>query len=104
RARPFTVGWIGSPTTADYLRPLATVLADLTCRGKADVHLVGAGRFELRGVPVSAFAWDEETEVARLARFDVGIVPLSRGPWEQAKSPYKLLQYMAMALPVIATP
>lgn len=39
-----------------------------------------------------------------LARFDVGIVPLGLGPWEQAKSPYELLQYMAMALPVIATP
>jgi glycosyltransferase involved in cell wall biosynthesis len=102
--RPFTIGWIGSPTTAEYLRPLAAVLGDLARRGLADVHLVGAGRFVLPDVPVNAFAWQEETEVERLARFDVGIVPLARGPWEQAKSPYKLLQYMAMALPVVATP
>jgi glycosyltransferase involved in cell wall biosynthesis len=102
--RPFTIGWIGSPTTAAYLRPLAPVLGDIARRGLADVHLVGAGRAAPSDLPATAFAWDEATEVERLARFDVGIVPLAHGPWEQAKSPYKLLQYMAMALPVVATP
>jgi glycosyltransferase involved in cell wall biosynthesis len=102
--RPFTIGWIGSATTAGYLLPVAAVLAELARRRDVEVHLVGAGRCAPPGVRACSFAWAEETEVEHLSRFDVGIVPLASGPWEQAKSPYKLLQYMAMALPVVATP
>ena len=45
-----------------------------------------------------------QTEAAELARCDVGIMPLPDAPWERGKCGYKLIQYMASGLPVVASP
>ena len=48
--------------------------------------------------------WRPETEVADLARLDVGVMPLPDLPYERGKCAYKLIQYMALARPVVASP
>ena len=51
----FTIGWIGSPSTARDLRDLrdiAPALAQVCRDGRARVRLVGSGPVELPGVPV----------------------------------------------------
>ena len=40
--------------------------------------------------------------LAQLATFDIGLVPLDDTPFEQAKFPFKLLQYMALGIPPVA--
>jgi glycosyltransferase involved in cell wall biosynthesis len=98
----FTVGWIGSRTTVQYLRPLYGVLAELAEAHGVRVALVGAGRPEHPGFEYRD--WSEETEVAELRSFDVGIMPLSDTPWARGKCGYKLIQYMGCGKPVIASP
>jgi glycosyltransferase involved in cell wall biosynthesis len=39
-----------------------------------------------------------------LRQFDIGIMPLPDAPWERGKCGYKLIQYMACGLPVVASP
>ncbi len=98
----FTIGWIGSPTTANYLKQISSVLRSQRERG-ARLVAIGAGSsagdlgFEYR-------RWAEATEAADIAAFDVGIMPLSDGPWERGKCGYKIIQYMASARPVVASP
>lgn len=48
--------------------------------------------------------WREESEIQNIQRFDVGIMPLLDEPFERGKCGYKLIQYMACGLPVIASP
>ena len=64
---------------------------------------VGAGELDL-GVRIKSVPWDRETEVASIAQFDVGIMPLHDGPFERGKCGYKLIQYMAVGRPVVGSP
>ena len=48
--------------------------------------------------------WRPETEVEDLARIDVGVMPLPDGPIERGKCAYKLIQYMALGRPGVASP
>jgi glycosyltransferase involved in cell wall biosynthesis len=101
---PFTLGWIGSPLTNAYLEPLRPALVELAARQSFRIVLVGASPTALAGLPVERVAWSLETEAAQLARFDVGLMPLPDLPWERGKCGYKLIQYMASSLPVVASP
>ena len=100
----FTIGWIGSPVTSTYLSTMHSMLHEVCSEGRARVVLVGAGRMNMEGVPVEIRAWSEKTEVSDIQTFDVGIMPLPDTPWERGKCGYKLIQYMACGIPVIASP
>jgi glycosyltransferase involved in cell wall biosynthesis len=102
QAGPFTIGWIGSPTTATYLGLIRTSLEQAYHRG-ARLVAVGARRAVLPDLPFETHEWNESTEVSEIARFDVGVMPLGDGPWEQGKCGYKLIQYMACGRPVVAS-
>jgi glycosyltransferase involved in cell wall biosynthesis len=104
RSHTFTIGWIGSPSTAGYLQAIAPALAKVCKGGRACVQLIGSGPIELPGVPVELLAWDETTEVNYLQHFDVGIMPLPDEPWARGKCGFKLIQYMACGKPVVASP
>ena len=104
RHERFTIGWIGSPATKHYLHLIAPALADLCKDNRARVVLVGAGSIELPHVPLEILPWSEETEVASIQDFDVGIMPLPDDPWTRGKCGYKLIQYMACGRPVVASP
>ncbi len=99
--RELVVGWIGSRSTAHYLKVAAEGLA--RCQGIRLV-VVGASNVSLPGVSVECVPWSEDTEAGLLQHFDIGIMPLSDGPWEQGKCGYKLIQYMVSQCPVVASP
>jgi glycosyltransferase involved in cell wall biosynthesis len=100
----FAIGWIGSSLTSSYLEMLRPVLTEVARRLPLKIILVGAAETALAGLPVECVPWSLETEASELARFDVGLMPLPDRSWERGKCGYKLIQYMASALPVVASP
>ncbi len=101
---PFTVGWIGTPSTAPYLQYVAPALRHFCESRKARVILIGSGPMDLAGVHAEVEEWSKETEIQDIQRIDVGIMPLPDAPWERGKSGFKLIQYMGCGLPVVASP
>lgn len=97
------VGWIGQRTTAKFLLPYASLFAHLSASGVARFAAVGIDA-QLLGLPMDSIPWSEATEVESLAGFDIGIMPLDDAPFERGKCGYKLIQYMACGLPVVASP
>jgi glycosyltransferase involved in cell wall biosynthesis len=100
----FTIGWIGTPITAQFLHWLQPALREICRRGPARLVAIGAGPLELEGVPVEVRPWSEATEVRDMQDFDVGIMPLCDTPGTRGKCGLKLIQYMACVLPVVGTP
>lgn len=98
------IGWIGSPNTAKYLPIVSDVLERLGREERIDCVAVGAREDQVAGTPFRGVPWKEEFEVDQLRSFDIGIMPLENTPWEKGKCGYKLIQYMACGMPVVASP
>lgn len=103
RSQSFNIGWIGSPSTSGYLQVLQPVLSELCEDRNTYVTLVGAAKNSLQGLRIRSLQWSEATEVSDIQQFDVGIMPLPDTPWAKGKCGYKLIQYMACGIPVVAS-
>ncbi|MEL6184125.1 MAG: glycosyltransferase family 4 protein [Myxococcota bacterium] len=100
----FTVGWIGSPSTARFLSELREPLAALAREIPLKVLLIGSGPMEVPDVDLEVREWSEDREAADLAECDVGVMPLPDAPWARGKCAFKLIQYMAAGLPTVGSP
>jgi len=105
---PFVVGWIGTSSNfpnlevaqeglALFLRRHPSALLRVVADRRPDLPLVDAARWDF--VP-----WSESSEVQALQGFDVGIMPLADTPWNLGKCSFKMLQCMAVGLPVVVSP
>lgn len=100
----FTVGWIGSPATVPFLQRIRGALREFCRDGQSRVVVIGARDLNWADIPHEEIPWTEDTEVRALQQCHVGIMPLANTPWERGKCGLKIVQYMACARPVVASP
>lgn len=99
------IGWIGSSSTTQYLRIVEKHLQEISKKFPSVViELIGASQLQMDGVRIRNYQWLLANEIELLSRFDIGIMPLSDDEWTRGKGGYKLLQYMAMGIPCVASP
>jgi glycosyltransferase involved in cell wall biosynthesis len=99
----FTIGWIGSPSTAIYLSEIVEPLMLIAKETPIKLIVVGAKAPEISGVVVEEISWSNDTEVELINSFDVGIMHLFDDNWARGKCAFKLIQYMSCGVPVIAS-
>jgi glycosyltransferase involved in cell wall biosynthesis len=97
------VGWIGSPTTASYIRGLTGVLQRVRERHPFVLRVSGAGEpLDVPGIDVENPPWTLDREVVLFNTCDVGVYPLTDDEWSKGKCGFKALQFMACGVPVVA--
>lgn len=98
------IGWIGSPATTPYLNILNNVFRRILAdNSNVSLHLIGAGKYSLPGCDIKKISWDYNTEVEELRKFDIGIMSMPDNEWTRGKLGCKMLQYMAVGIPTVAS-
>ncbi|MBG0859041.1 MAG: glycosyltransferase family 4 protein [Bacteroidales bacterium] len=102
----FILGWNGSPSSSKYLIPFSGLFRALDSNG-IQINLIGFDeklKYHFNGIDINWIEWSEDSEISEIKKFSVGIMPLEDDLWSQSKCGFKLIQYMACSLPVIASP
>ena len=102
RAEPI-VGWIGSPTTAGYIRTLAEVFRRLRRDHPFSLRISGIGDPPtIPGISIDNTPWTLGREVELFNTCDVGVYPLADDEWSKGKCGFKAIEFMACGVPVVA--
>lgn len=101
----FTVGWIGTPVTAQQSLPMICgPLKKFLSETESRCVLMGAGDTDLQGVEAKRLSWSESGEAEFFSEITVGLCPLEDSEWNRGKSGYKIIQYMAAGKPSLVSP
>ena len=102
---PLVVGWIGTPTTASYLKALAPALRAVAAEQPFQFRVAGSTTaLSFDGVDTRNVAWSLDGEVALFNQCDVGVYPLPDDDWARGKCGFKAIQFMSCGVPVVASP
>lgn len=100
------IGWIGSAATvpnleliADTVNKLADEIPDLYLKVIADTPL----GFEDKINNFKFVKWDKDTYMQEMSEFTIGIMPLLDNEFNKGKCGFKLVQYLDLCKPVVAS-
>lgn len=99
-----TIGWTGSHSTLFYLDELIPILQELQQEMDFNFVLIANRDPQLPLKNYSFIPWNEQTEVTDLLHMDIGVMPLTPDKWSEGKCGFKLIQYLSLGIPAIASP
>lgn len=97
--------WIGSQGTLKYLAGIKSVLEEIGSRfDNVVLRIICSHFFELQNMVVEKRLWSLENQEEDLGTSDIGLAPLPDDRFTRGKCGFKVLQYAASGLPVVASP
>lgn len=105
---PTVIGWTGTSGGFRYLYQIEDALTRVLKR-HPDVRLrvISDRSPSFSHIPpdrLEFVLWRPESEVQAVQDMSIGLMPLADSPWERGKCSYKMLLYMACAIPVVVSP
>lgn len=99
------IGWVGSTMSKYFLGPIEPALSAVSRLPGVEILAVGANdRYLPTDAVINIVPWRIELEPEIFSQIDIGIMPLPDNERARMKAGFKLLQYMAAGIPVIASP
>lgn len=99
-----TIGWTGSHSTIPYLDEIMDVLMHAEQELNTKFILIANKKPELPLRNWEFIPWNEMTEIKDLLRIDIGVMPLKDDAWSEGKCGFKLIQYLSLGIPAVASP
>ncbi len=103
-SKNITIGWIGTPYGLNNLDLLDDVFNELKKNHAFTVKIVSSKNYAFESIKNINKKWRLEDEIDDLLSFDIGIMPLVNNEFNQGKCGFKLIQYLAVGVPVICSP
>jgi len=102
---PVVLGWIGSPENLVDFVPILPVLRELVRRtNELCIKIVSTCSPKWGGIPLLFEQWKLGQDITYLHSFDIGLMPLNDTERSRGRCAFKAIQYMAVGLPVVASP
>lgn len=98
------IAWVGTRTNQPNLELVAAPLAKLRQTHGASLRVIADEPMTLEGVDVEFIQWRPDREIPLLQECEIGIVPVRPSTWSKWKFFFKLIQYMSLGMPVVASP
>ncbi len=101
-----TIVWIGTPVTFAFLEAFAEVFERLSEQVEYDLLVVASSSLKsgkFKKTKIRFVDWTADGEAEWLIRSHVGVMPLTSDDFAAGKSAYKIIQYFAVGLPVVAS-
>ncbi|HEY9176178.1 MAG TPA: glycosyltransferase [Flavipsychrobacter sp.] len=99
-----TIGWTGSHSTIPYLDEIMDVLLYAEQELNTKFILIANKKPELPLRNWEFIPWNETTEITDLLKIDIGVMPLKDDAWSEGKCGFKLIQYLSLGIPAVASP
>jgi glycosyltransferase involved in cell wall biosynthesis len=99
------IGWMGSNTTAPYLKMVGDALTEVVQRyPNVEIRAVGGSYIPEVCRSLTIRRWNLRSELDDLHGFDIGIMPMPDTEWTRGKCGFKALLYMSCGVPPVCSP
>jgi glycosyltransferase involved in cell wall biosynthesis len=99
-----SIGWTGSHSTIKYLDTVVPVLRKLEEKYDFEFFVICNKKPSFQLNSLKYIEWNESTEMDDLKKINIGIMPLEADRWSEGKCGFKIIQYLALGIPAVASP
>lgn len=102
--RVVTIGWTGTHSTLKYLEAIEEQLYSLSQTKSVNFLVISDKPPAFKRIKAEFRKWNLKTEITDLLAMDIGIMPLQQNAWSKGKCGFKILQYLSLGIPAVASP
>jgi glycosyltransferase involved in cell wall biosynthesis len=103
-SQKITIGWTGSHSTLQFLEQAIPALKQLELRHSFRFLVICNEQpsFDLQSLDF--IYWKKDTEIEDLLQMNIGIMPSKNDEWNEGKCGFKIIQYLSLGIPAVASP